>query len=700
MEEYFYSDKNINKIAATVEKYIPVKQNEKSRESFRKFIMVNMKSIYQFYAPKKPKNVPTRDFIDRLNKEIIKHCVKIYENKMNNSNKVPSAINRDKEINGTKNIGIMKRPIETAKKTKKNDGFEGFESSYIGSSSFASFEQLGSSDGGYITASGELGNKMHLNSSEMTLKKGSTDEIERAVLERAGEYDMPNMSYNGNGARRPPAEINFALDGGDTRGSAQNSNMNTNMQNNYETSNSNNNNNNNDFMGNSEFYGGFGNFSNFDGDNMQPPMQPPMQQPMQQNMQQKMISMDVKQNYEMLMNDRKNIEVPKGKFDPTKSPNVLNITNNNSNTSYNNNNNNNNNLNFHQGGRVGTMKKEDIKEKINAIREEIAKTYNLNLDKIMKMSAKSLSELINKIKNNDTSVAKYMITQPVIKQPAIKKMPANVKIKKVSFNNNADSDDEYEQLYADKDTKTDTKPDTKTNNNTKYSKKIVIQSDKYAQPEYFNDYMVELDKKYKNVSYISIEDIQIPTIKNAINGDDNNTFKFVLNTEDTIISEPLSFEISEGKYTIDEIVNAIQVGFNEMDVKMKIEIMKNNKIKIENINNKSFELIPGGLLKIMGFNADIYKNSTKYISDSAIKTKLYLYIDTISQTEPFGVIDITKPQKIHKTINPPIKELSELIIKFKNKITEDDDLHEFYKEPHKMTFVLSNNNNTNKISNY
>jgi hypothetical protein len=136
---------------------------------------------------------------------------------------------------------------------------------------------------------------------------------------------------------------------------------------------------------------------------------------------------------------------------------------------------------------------------------------------------------------------------------------------------------------------------------------------------------------------------------------------------------------------------------------MKIEIMKNNKIKIENINNKPFELIPGGLLKIMGYNVETYKNSTKYISDSAIKTKLYLYIDTISQKEPIGVIDMTKPhkiQKIHKIIDPPIKELNELIIKFKNKITEEDDLHDFDNEPHKMTIVLSNNNNTTKISNY
>ena len=97
----------------------------------------------------------------------------------------------------------------------------------------------------------------------------------------------------------------------------------------------------------------------------------------------------------------------------------------------------------------------------------------------------------------------------------------------------------------------------------------------------------------------------------------------------------------------------------------------------------------------MGFTRKSYNGLSRYVSERPIDTRVYMYIDTISKTDPICEIYLLKiPSKIHKIFTKPIEELRELIIKFKNSRTEADDFYDFKNEPHRMTFVFETNDSS------
>src|SRR5690554_4914431 len=81
MDKYFLSQENIDKIARYLGKIIPVKNTPESKKTFKTFVYSQMEGIYSKFGHKKPKNISTSTFIDKLNEKTVNICIQIYEKK-------------------------------------------------------------------------------------------------------------------------------------------------------------------------------------------------------------------------------------------------------------------------------------------------------------------------------------------------------------------------------------------------------------------------------------------------------------------------------------------------------------------------------------------------------------------------------------------------------------------------------------------
>jgi hypothetical protein len=215
---------------------------------------------------------------------------------------------------------------------------------------------------------------------------------------------------------------------------------------------------------------------------------------------------------------------------------------------------------------------------------------------------------------------------------------------------------------------------------------IEINAQDYAEPEFYNDYYVELPKTYTNIKSIELTNLEFPEASYELKQEENQ-FKFKLNDEEQC------FELEPGDYKLDEIIESIQNGFNELENNLKISLdEENNKTTIENTENKDFELINDGIVKLLGYTKEKYINKSLYVSETSCKIYpcTYIYIDTISRDSPIGKISLLNPPKnIKKKFNEPIKELKDLIIKFKTRNTKKDELFDFRNKPHKMKILCN-----------
>jgi hypothetical protein len=253
MDNYFFSKDNIERLTNHLSKSLNIKNTPESRKACRRFLESQMKSIFDKYGDKKPSKMPMSEFLQKLNQKSVEDCVKLYEIKMQKkSNSASLNMRRDKEIYGNRSQYMENRPAHTSRIMNKDSELPGMldsggDGNYASVSSFAS-------PGEFITATGEMGSNMQFNGggnnnasnnndytndpNMFADKKHSIDDLERRMLERQNEYqgrpvmnmnNFNNSSYNmmgggnisynpnvGGGNQKPP-EINFALDGNDTR---------------------------------------------------------------------------------------------------------------------------------------------------------------------------------------------------------------------------------------------------------------------------------------------------------------------------------------------------------------------------------------------------------------------------------------------------------------------------------------------------
>ncbi|CAH6421476.1 Hypothetical protein KVN_LOCUS288 [uncultured virus] len=233
MDKFFFSDKNVSRQCGYLEKMLNIKGDSESKKRCKKFLVKQMQEIYKKYGNKRPNNVPVPQFIDLLNRKSIEECIKICENRKKNKKQLDSnqlhqvERARDKEIYGKRDVKIQKRPIVTH--TKKNTN--GLMPTYSDSGGLSNFATVPKGEGGYIGANGELGDQMffgNINDYINTKKNDSKDDLEKRILERVTNYSpktqqpMPGFNMYGNqnfyNNTGKPMELNFALDGTDTRG--------------------------------------------------------------------------------------------------------------------------------------------------------------------------------------------------------------------------------------------------------------------------------------------------------------------------------------------------------------------------------------------------------------------------------------------------------------------------------------------------
>lgn len=284
MDKFFFSEKNISNQSTYLEKILNIRDDKESKRRCRKFLVQQMKEVYMKYGKKRPPGMEAIQFIDQLNKKSIKDCVKICEDRKREKNMKkyePSELNkferaRDEEIHGKRRIQIPKRPQYTVpNKGGLNTGMPSY-SDGVGSAGYA---PIASGNGGYITATGEVGDKMFFGNQVESMygqKASSKDELETRMMALANNYNQrgngimtqpngsmtnmtegfmsspngnmpegfmsnsmqfnpnsihqsglsynPNIMQQGNGM---PPKIDFSLDGGDPRG------KNGNRQSNY-----------------------------------------------------------------------------------------------------------------------------------------------------------------------------------------------------------------------------------------------------------------------------------------------------------------------------------------------------------------------------------------------------------------------------------------------------------------------------------
>ena len=802
MDNYFFSKENIDKLTNQLGKSLNIKNTPESKRACRKFVETQMKSVFDKYSDKKPKKMPMPEFLYKLNQKSLDDCVKLYEVKTGkrtgNANAASMHIQRDREIYGNREQMMENRPMHTSG-VNKEAGLPGMLDSG-GGGNFAPLSSL-AGPGEYITATGEMGSRMPFNdgnggggnmmSNEMgggmggdqgmyADKKHSIDDLERRMLERQTDYQARPMNMNsftggfggagsgmgggmgvgmmynpnpfGNNNQKPP-EINFALDGGDTRRTKEREE--------FMRQATGNNMGQNDMMGNfTGFDGGMGGGMNFDmmgvglmgnplgGNNTPNNMQNNMgnMQNMQmmnnnmgnmQNMQimgnnmgmqnmnmmgnnmgmqnmnmmgnnmGKMNNMgndhsrfsenDLKKKLNEMMNDRKSVTVPKnGQFNPMMSPNMNNMNMNNvqgGNVQQMLQNQNmmsgNNNLNFHKGGQAGLS---DNLMQISSAKNSVASSYGIDLKKIQTMSSKDIEKIIDKIKNNVMVGAEEIANKgsenieksdkkkllDLIKQA--KKL--NKKKGKEIMHESSDEDSASEPKSKKKVKFQENKEESKVK--PKRAKLISINAEEHTEPEYFNDYMVDLPDKFKDVTGIEVLDYSFPKDLCKITKD-NNQLMIIIEGEEKLI------ELEDGTYSIDEIVDGLQSAFEAEEMKINIEIDEDEHIVLSSSEQEfNFRNDEKSLGRVLGFTEELYENKLVYVSENkhSLVSKIYMYIDNISKEEPFGMIDLkaNKIKPIIKRFNQPLSEIKEMILKFKRRPTKEDDLIDFSKKPHKLTF--------------
>lgn len=351
------------------------------------------------------------------------------------------------------------------------------------------------------------------------------------------------------------------------------------------------------------------------------------------------------------------------------------------------------------------MNSKDIQAQVDKTKNEIANQFGLDPKKIKKLSARELDDIINSIRKGDRSVqSKYTIkaTSEENSDPSSEEEPApKKKSKPGKAKVNAEDKNKIINLIK-KLQKANDERETTINSNIK--KDIISTSQKnhhemdiscenYVEPEFYNDYMITIPEHCDEIIALEVSNLKFPVLQHEIK-QGKNEFKCILNNDD---ESPKCFELDTGSHTIDEVLDAIQSGFEVLKAPLKISL-DNDLVKIQNKNKRNhFELINDkhSLLHYLGFTEEHYKGKSEYTSNEIpiLSNKVYMYIDLISKDQPVGTIDLATPPKIlkHSFPNPPDPKQKDIIIQFKKTITHKEsstDLFDFKGLPHslKLTF--------------
>lgn len=197
-----------------------------------------------------------------------------------------------------------------------------------------------------------------------------------------------------------------------------------------------------------------------------------------------------------------------------------------------------------------------------------------------------------------------------------------------------------------------------------------IEEDKLNYNDYYIDFETLINEQIKNVCGIEIETAKFEQT-NKIN-ETNNKLSIKYNNETNELCYP------EDVYTIDEIIEL----FNDSMTDLNWNIQMNNKndiITIINTDNDEFDILntDDTILYHLGFYKTNYTKLNKYIGNivhSFGTDPKYLFLNNISNVEPYIKINCDGTIEKLKDFKLNISVLSGLVIHIKYKNTIDDKL--------------------------
>lgn len=294
---------------------------------------------------------------------------------------------------------------------------------------------------------------------------------------------------------------------------------------------------------------------------------------------------------------------------------------------------------------------------------------NMNTDDVMKYIDSSSKTTNNSIKSIELRDVKNMNIQQI-----------DELINKLKSLNKPEEPKEEVKTKPKTDKKPTIKDETKKN---KQETVLTINPENLYNPEQYSDYLIELVSKLHGVTEIILQENKLPY---PVLNIEHNTLTFIYD------GDLKEVEIESANYTIIELIQVLQSAFSECSTNIKINLLKNNKIVIEDNKNK-FDLMndENSVLRYLGFTKDKYESKNTYTSNNENEfiTKLYMYIDNFDRVKPFAVIDLLDANKSYsKKFDKPVALLEDLIIKFKKEETKEDKLVDFNKKTHELVFKI------------
>lgn len=460
---------------------------------------------------------------------------------------------------------------------------------------------------GFFKADGTIGNKMTMRDEtmeQMPDKTNKLNDIQTAYDMLAVEYDSKHISNtNMHGLRDMsqkraiPQEINFSLDGGKMNKYEEPQTINTQL----------------DYDYNAEY-----------NDDSMVNMIAQMNIPQQTNIPQMNNPLNMQYSQKNVYNGNINERFAQLEADKHSNKNIYGMN------------------------RVYSNKNNELLERINDKKRELAQKNNLDPETLMNLTPEQIKQVLlqNEQKDYKLELLKKLEQH---KQVKTKESAVNATLKK------------KENI-----------------------KKITIKSEEWTEPQFYNNYQVKLD--INNVKKIMIVgESEFPLLMPIIDKQHNI---FCITYNDDIL--PIELDPRDD-YTLTTIITEMNDALENENIPIKITANKNNTITVENTDEKIFslDLKENSIGPFFGFQNEKYTNTYKYTSENTHMFLEYSYFMFINELSDNAICEITPDGKvIQLTQNIDNKNVETLTIQYRNKNNINSKLIEFYETPHEVSFDI------------
>lgn len=305
------------------------------------------------------------------------------------------------------------------------------------------------------------------------------------------------------------------------------------------------------------------------------------------------------------------------------------------------------NKNIYGINRVYSNKNNELLERINDKKRELAQKNNLDPETLMNLTPEQIKQVLQQNEQKD------------YKLELLKKL-AEQKPKKSAINT----------MLKKKENKV----------------KLTIKSEEWTEPQFYNNYQVKFD--IKNVKkIIVVGESEFPLLRPIIDKH-HNIFSITYN--DDIL--PIELEPRDD-YTLLSIITEMNEALRIEDIPIIIKENKNKTITIENTENKIFslDLKENSIGIFFGFQNTTYEKLSKYTSENNHMFFEYSYFMFINELSNDAICEITPEGKVIQLVRDiDNKNINTLTIHYRNKNNINSELIEFYETSHEITFDIYN----------